>query len=120
LPLLRSLAGLLKLSNDLLMCAAPVLLNYLVTFVSDPQAPIWQGWTLSSALLLSQLLQVFTNTEYNFRVGRVALRLRAATITLVGGMYFALSLTLPWQRSTARDSPCNFLTPLEASPQALL
>lgn len=87
------LSGLLKLSQDLLGFAQPLLLSRLISFASShststPQ-PLSHGLLTASLMLLASLSQTSLLQSYFFRVMSTALRAEAGTITLL----FSKSLT---------------------------
>lgn len=83
--------GLLKLAQDAAMFLGPMLLQYLIRFVADSGAPLWQGLVFSAALLVSSTLQTFCVHAYFFRVFRSGLRIRAGLVTEIYAKAFALS-----------------------------
>jgi ATP-binding cassette subfamily C (CFTR/MRP) protein 10 len=87
--------GVLKLVSDCLMFSGPVLLGYLVSFVESyhppdsapssapPKQPetAWHGYAYATALVLGVLLNAVFSSQYNFRIRRIGLSLRACVVT---------------------------------------
>eukprot|EP00741_Cyanophora_paradoxa_P013906 tig00020723_g13424.t1 len=75
------LLGLLKFGAASLGFVGPIVLESLVVFVDDEEAPIWQGYALAFALAGGAGLSMLLNSQYDYRVNRLNLRVRSALAT---------------------------------------
>jgi ATP-binding cassette subfamily C (CFTR/MRP) protein 1 len=76
-------AGILKFTNDSCQFVGPVLLNYLINFLSDPTQPSYLGYTYVCILFVSNVLMSLCLRQYFWWCYRVGLRLRTSVITSV-------------------------------------
>jgi len=76
-------AGVLKLLSDSMSFAGPILLNFLLTFMTDPSQPMWHGYAYTGALFVTTLLGALFSTHFGYRVSVVGLKVRAAVISAV-------------------------------------
>lgn len=95
--------GFLKLLSDSLAFSGPVLLGLLVSWIesyhdhpstaagseTEPEAR-WHGYLYASVLVLGVLLNAFFSSQYNFRIRRIGMHLRACVVTRI----YATSLGL--------------------------
>ena len=79
--------GALKFASDLTVFIGPVLLNFLVTFLtSQTQAqpePAWHGILYAVLLLVGVIVSSVLGTQYTFRSRRVSMRVRSALVSQV-------------------------------------
>ncbi|XP_020530905.1 ABC transporter C family member 13 isoform X3 [Amborella trichopoda] len=76
------LLGLLKVVNDCLGFAGPLLLNKLIGFLQKGSEQ-WDGYSLSLCLGLTSILKSFLDTQYTYHLSKLKLKLRASIMTLV-------------------------------------
>lgn len=76
-------AGLLKLVHDLCIFVGPQVLNGLIHFLRDADAPLRQGLSLTLAVTLSQLTMSFCLRHYFFKCYLTGLRIRTAVVVAV-------------------------------------
>ncbi|KJE95250.1 multidrug resistance-associated protein 7 [Capsaspora owczarzaki ATCC 30864] len=75
--------GLLRFFADTIAFSGPMLLNALVSFVSDADEPMWHGYLYALGLFGGTLVSAILNTQYNYLVARVGMQVRAALVTSV-------------------------------------
>lgn len=75
--------GILKLFADSLGFAGPVLLNYLVSFIENKSEHSYNGYLFATGLFLSTLLGTLCSTQFDYKVQKVAYKIRCALITTV-------------------------------------
>ncbi|XP_054634835.1 ATP-binding cassette sub-family C member 10 [Dunckerocampus dactyliophorus] len=75
--------GLLKLVLNLLRLSGPLLLNILVSFMEEEDAPASRGAWCAAALIASTLLCSFLQNIFVFRISKVALSARAALVSAI-------------------------------------
>lgn len=76
-------AGFLKLVHDLSIFVGPQVLNGLIQFLRDADAPLSQGLWLTLVVTFSQLLMSFCLRHYFFQCFQTGLQLRSAVVTTV-------------------------------------
>ena len=76
-------AGLLKLVHDLCIFVGPLVLNRLIQFLRDADAPLSHGLYLTLAVTLSQLTMSFCLRHYFFKCYLTGLRIRASVVVAV-------------------------------------
>ncbi|XP_078352062.1 ATP-binding cassette sub-family C member 10-like isoform X2 [Oculina patagonica] len=85
--------GLLKLIGDALSFAGPLLLHALVSFMENRQEPMSHGYYYASGLFLTSFCVAFVNSQFNYWVNKIGLKIRAAVITTVYNKSLSVSLT---------------------------
>jgi hypothetical protein len=86
-------AGILKFVHDLLQFVGPQVLNRLIKFIRDPDAPLSRGLSLTAIVTLAQLCMSLCLRHYFFKCYRVGIRIRSAVITSVYQKAFDVSST---------------------------
>jgi len=76
-------AGLLKLVHDLLQFVGPQVLHGLISFLRNPDAPMWHGLLLTASVTFAQLFMSICLRHYFFQCYRVGLRVRTIVITQI-------------------------------------
>lgn len=76
-------AGGLKFVNDCLQFVGPQVLNGMVQYVRNPDAPIWVGLGLTLTVTLAQIGMSLCLRHYFFDLYRVGLRVRTAIVMSV-------------------------------------
>lgn len=72
-----------KLVNDLLHFANPILLSHLMTFLSEEDGNVWVGWSLALGMCFVSTCQSFALAHY-FQLGyRVGMHVRSAAVLLI-------------------------------------
>nr|AIU41639.1 ABC transporter family protein [Hevea brasiliensis] len=74
--------GLLKLLNDCIGFAGPLLLNKLIRFLQQGSAH-WTGYVLALSLGLTSILKSFLDTQYSFHLAKLKLKLRSGIMTVI-------------------------------------
>lgn len=76
-------AGLLKLVHDLCIFVGPQVLNGLIQFLRDADAPLQRGLSLTLAVTVSQLTMSFCLRHYFFICYLTGLRIRTSVVVAV-------------------------------------
>ncbi|KAL4281559.1 hypothetical protein GQ457_03G042490 [Hibiscus cannabinus] len=79
-PYLR--LGLLKVFNDFIGFAGPLLLNKLIRFLQQGSGSL-DGYVLAMSLGLVSVLKSFSDTQYTFRLTKLKLKLRSSIMTVI-------------------------------------
>ncbi|OQR74446.1 multidrug resistance-associated protein 1-like [Tropilaelaps mercedesae] len=85
LPLLRTFGwpllgtALIKLIASLLTFVAPTVLNSLISFIQSDE-PTWKGVFLASIMLFSSMAESLLNSQYEYRIYLIGMRVRSAVI----------------------------------------
>ncbi|KAK8584710.1 hypothetical protein V6N13_138661 [Hibiscus sabdariffa] len=79
-PYLR--LGFLKVFNDFIGFAGPLLLNKLIRFLQQGSGSL-DGYVLAISLGLVSVLKSFSDTQYTFRLTKLKLKLRSSIITVI-------------------------------------
>ncbi|KAJ7004811.1 ABC transporter C family member 13 isoform X1 [Populus alba x Populus x berolinensis] len=74
--------GLLKVFNDFIGFAGPLLLNKLIRFLQQDSMR-WDGYLLALSLGLTSILKSFFDTQYSFLLGKLKLKLRSSIMTVI-------------------------------------
>ncbi|KAJ6414602.1 hypothetical protein OIU84_003577 [Salix udensis] len=74
--------GLLKVFNDCIGFAGPLLLNKLIRFLQQDSMG-WDGYLLALSLGLTSMLKSFFDTQYSFQLGKLKLKLRSSIMTVI-------------------------------------
>jgi ABC-type multidrug transport system fused ATPase/permease subunit len=77
------MAGFLKLIHDLSLFVGPLVLNGLIYFLRDANAPLYQGLELTLTVTVSQVLMSFCLRHYFFHCYLTGLRIRSACVLAV-------------------------------------
>ncbi|XP_024972697.1 ABC transporter C family member 13 [Cynara cardunculus var. scolymus] len=74
--------GLLKVLNDCLGFAGPLLLNRLIKYLQEGSVH-FDGYLLAISLGLTSILKSFLDTQYTFRLSKLKLKLRSSLMTVI-------------------------------------
>ncbi|RAL41406.1 hypothetical protein DM860_010200 [Cuscuta australis] len=74
--------GLLKVVNDCLGFASPLLLNRLIQYLQRGSTH-YDGYVLAVSMGLTSVLKSFLDTQYSFRLSKLKLKLRSSIMTLI-------------------------------------
>ncbi|XP_067031621.1 ATP-binding cassette sub-family C member 10-like isoform X2 [Acropora muricata] len=85
--------GILKLTGDALSFAGPLLLHALVSFMENRQEPMSHGYYYAGGLFLTTCCSAFINSQFNYWVNKIGLKIRAVVITTVYNKALSVSLT---------------------------
>lgn len=77
------IANFLKLINDFITFLSPVLLSFMIKFISDPEEKKWHGILLVIAFVSTSVLNNISSSFYTVKVFRVAVNLKSAMMNLV-------------------------------------
>ncbi|EYU21738.1 hypothetical protein MIMGU_mgv1a0212501mg, partial [Erythranthe guttata] len=83
--------GLLKVLNDCLGFAGPLLLNKLIRFLQKGSTDV-DGYVLAISLGLVSVLKSFLDTQYSFRLAQLRLKLRSSIMTIIYRKCLCVSL----------------------------
>ncbi|KAL3633123.1 ABC transporter C member 13 [Castilleja foliolosa] len=83
--------GLLKVLNDCLGFAGPLLLNKLIRFLQQGSRNV-DGYVLAISLGFLSILKSFLDTQYTFRLSQLRLRLRSSIMTIIYRKCLCVSL----------------------------
>lgn len=76
-------AGLLQIIITALIFASPFLLNDLISYVTFPNAPLWQGLLMTFALFIVTFLTAVFNGQYFLKTMTVGFRIRTGLISAI-------------------------------------
>lgn len=85
--------GILKLTGDALSFAGPLLLHALVSFMENRKEPMFHGYLYACGLFLTTFCSAFINSQFNYWVNKIGLKIRAVIITTVYNKALSVSLT---------------------------
>ncbi|XP_071734179.1 LOW QUALITY PROTEIN: ABC transporter C family member 13-like [Rutidosis leptorrhynchoides] len=74
--------GLLKVLNDCLGFAGPLLLNMLIKYLQEGSGN-FDGYFLAISIGLTSILKSFLDTQYTFRLSKLKLKLRSGLVTII-------------------------------------
>ncbi|XP_050286789.1 ABC transporter C family member 13 isoform X1 [Quercus robur] len=74
--------GLLKVLNDCIGFAGPLLLNKLIRFLQQGSGHL-DGYVLAMSLGLTSVLKSFFDTQYSFHLSKLKLKLRSGIMTVI-------------------------------------
>ncbi|KAE7997228.1 hypothetical protein FH972_001878 [Carpinus fangiana] len=83
--------GLLKVLNDCIGFAGPLLLNKLIRFLQQGSGHL-DGYVLAISLGLTSVFKSFLDTEYSFRLSKLKLKLRSGIMTVIYQKCLCISL----------------------------
>ncbi|MFS7950853.1 putative ABC-type xenobiotic transporter [Helianthus anomalus] len=90
--------GLLKVLNDCLGFAGPLLLNMLIKYLQEGTGN-FDGYLLAVSLGLTSILKSFLDTQYTFRLSKLKLKLRSGLMTVIYRKCLHVSLAYKTQFS---------------------
>ncbi|KAI7753670.1 hypothetical protein M8C21_015812 [Ambrosia artemisiifolia] len=90
--------GLLKVLNDCLGFAGPLLLNMLIKYLQEGTGN-FDGYLLAISLGLTSILKSFLDTQYTFRLSKLKLKLRSGLMTIIYRKCLHVSLAYKTQFS---------------------
>lgn len=76
-------ANFLKLINDFVTFLSPVLLSFMIKFISDPNEKKWHGILLIIGFICTSLLNNITISFYSVKAFRIAVNLKSAMMNLI-------------------------------------
>lgn len=85
------LANFLKLINDFITFLSPVLLSFMIKFISDPNERKWHGILLIIGFVSTSLLNNLSLSFYTVRVFRTAINVKSAMMNLIYAKAMRLS-----------------------------
>ncbi|XP_065867125.1 ABC transporter C family member 13 isoform X1 [Euphorbia lathyris] len=74
--------GILKVFNDCIGFAGPLLLNKLIRFLQQGSTN-WNGYILALSLGLASVFKSFLDTQYTFRLAKLKLKLRSGIMMVI-------------------------------------
>ncbi|KAF0685074.1 Aste57867_23002 [Aphanomyces stellatus] len=84
-------AGFLKLLHDSLQFVGPMVIKYIIAFLSDPEADVRTGISYAAAIFVAGVVQSFSLRQYFFLCYETGLRFRSAVVTAVYDKSLVLS-----------------------------
>lgn len=83
--------GLLKVFNDCIGFAGPLLLNKLIRYLQKGSGN-WDGYFLAISLGLLSVIKSFSDTQYTFHLSKLKLKLRSSMMTVIYNKCLSVSL----------------------------
>ncbi|KAG8191790.1 hypothetical protein JTE90_026825 [Oedothorax gibbosus] len=74
--------GLLKLGASVITFANPILLDELIAFVGSDD-PYWKGMCFAAGMFLAAVIESFCSGQYEYRIYKVAMKIRSCIISIV-------------------------------------
>ncbi|RHZ23852.1 hypothetical protein DYB37_005666 [Aphanomyces astaci] len=93
-------AGFLKLLHDSLQFVGPMVIKYIIEFLSDPTAELSTGLQYALAIFVSGVVQSFSLRQYFFLCFETGLRFRSAVVTAVYQKSLVLAASARAKKST--------------------
>ncbi|ETW02817.1 hypothetical protein H310_05302 [Aphanomyces invadans] len=93
-------AGFLKLLHDSLQFVGPMVIKYIIAFLSDPTAQVSTGLWYALAIFLAGVVQSFSLRQYFFLCFQTGMRFRSAVVTAVYEKSLVLSASSRAKKST--------------------
>eukprot|EP00026_Physarum_polycephalum_P000464 Phypoly_transcript_00465.p1 GENE.Phypoly_transcript_00465~~Phypoly_transcript_00465.p1 ORF type:complete len:1411 (+),score=128.73 Phypoly_transcript_00465:182-4414(+) len=78
-----ALSGIFKLFNDVCQFMQPVMLNLVISFVQDREAPYHRGFLIVLAMFSLAVTQTLSVNTYFFGTFRVGMQVRSAVVSIV-------------------------------------
>jgi ABC-type multidrug transport system fused ATPase/permease subunit len=94
------LAGILKLLHDSTIFIGPYILNKLIRFLADPNAPVSEGYHYVIGLFVSYLFMSLCLRQYFWWCFRVGMRVRSAVVTSVYSKSLSITMETLNRRNT--------------------
>ena len=89
-PILRTfwfdmfIVGFIKFIGSSLVFVNPLVLDKIISFMSPTNfEPEWRGYFYASLMLISPLFESLLNSQYEYRINLVGMRMRAVIISVV-------------------------------------
>ncbi|XP_075676248.1 multidrug resistance-associated protein 1-like isoform X2 [Dermatophagoides pteronyssinus] len=76
-------SGLLKFLSSILTFVNPTILDYLISFISTNNEPLWHGFFYASLMFLSPALESIMSNQYEYWISIVVLRARISIISII-------------------------------------
>lgn len=101
-PLLRTywafalMLFLLKLATSLLLFVNPIVLDWLISFVSNPTEPNWRGFFYASLIFFSSIAELLVVSQSQYYTSLINLKMRAC---VVNNIYKKVTNTLLYHRN---------------------
>ena len=77
------IANFLKLINDFITFLGPVMLSFMIQFISNPEEKKWHGILLIVGFVSTSILSNISSSFYTVRVFRIAVNLKSAMMNLI-------------------------------------
>ncbi|XP_074354051.1 ABC transporter C family member 13 isoform X2 [Apium graveolens] len=84
--------GFLKILNDCLGFAGPLLLNKLIRFLQEAGGENFEGYIFAISLGLTSILKSFLDTQYTFHLSKLKLKLRSSIMATIFRKCLCVSL----------------------------
>lgn len=75
--------ALLKLISSVLTFTNPIVLDFLISFMSDDKEPMWHGFFYAFLMLISPMVESIINSQYEYWMNIVVLRVRICLISMI-------------------------------------
>ncbi|VDL80145.1 unnamed protein product [Nippostrongylus brasiliensis] len=92
--------ALLKFTFDLLQFVAPALLKYLISFIQNPNQPLWVGITIATGMFLVAVIQSMILHQYFHLMFRLGMNIRSVLTSAVYSKAMNLSNNARRNRTT--------------------
>ena len=74
---------ILKFVQTIFMFLSPVILDYLIFFMSSPTDPDWKGYFYSFLLFFISLLESIIESQYEFYLGVLSMKVRTCLMSII-------------------------------------
>lgn len=76
-------AAILKFVSSCLTLVNPLVLDYVITFMSNMDEPLWHGILYASLMLFTPMLESILNGQHEYWVNVIVLRIRVCLTSIV-------------------------------------
>jgi len=76
------IASLLKLITSIVMFANPIILDSMISYISNDE-PYWRGFVYASLIFISSMTESLVFNQYDIRIWEVSLRIRSCLFNTI-------------------------------------
>ena len=76
-------AATLKFVSTLMSFVNPLVLGLLISFITNPNEPIWKGYLYASLMFFSPMIESILNNQYEYIIVSVGMRVRTCIISAI-------------------------------------
>jgi ABC-type bacteriocin/lantibiotic exporter with double-glycine peptidase domain len=77
------LAGILKLIASLMTFVSPIVLDWILAFISDPNEPVWKGLIYASLMFIAPMIESVQYNQYEYIIISIAMRVKSCMISAI-------------------------------------
>jgi ABC-type bacteriocin/lantibiotic exporter with double-glycine peptidase domain len=77
------LAASLKFVSSLMAFVNPLVLDLLISYITNPNEPTWRGYLYASLMFFSPMCESILNNQYEYIVASVGMRVRTCIISAI-------------------------------------